>query len=175
MQWSMTMVLVLALSLLAVFSLPLGGGPDGTVKLTLADILEVYRRKDRLDGDQVLVQQSDNFYRDILTRLIEGHMSLAEATPTLHHYTEGLPLRLRPRRPLSLEGARDEESRMRMTIEWVEIRLDNHPQREEIRARLHRELQAYRDAHGHSAPQPSERRPCGPCGVQTKAVKCAQE
>jgi hypothetical protein len=175
MQWSMTMVPVLALSLLAAFSLPMGRGPEGTSQMTLADILEVYRRKDRLDGDHVLVQQSDDFYRDIHTRLVEGRLSLAEATPTLHHYTQGLPPRLRPKQPLSFAGARDEESRLRMTIAWVELVLKKHPHREEIRARLHEELQAYRDAHSRSAPQPSEGCPSAPCGVPMKAGTSSPE
>jgi hypothetical protein len=175
MQWSMTMVLVLALAGFAAFSLPLGGGPEGVAKLTLADILEVYRRSDRLAGDQVLVLQNEDFYRDILSLLVEGRLSLTEATAALHHYTEGLPPRLRPKQPLSLEGACDEESRMRMTIEWVKIRLDNHPRSEEIRARLHRELQAYSDAHGCSGTQPSEGRPGGSCGVPINVARSTQE
>jgi hypothetical protein len=175
MQWSMAMVLVLALSLFAAFSLPLGGGPDGTVKLTLADILEVYRRKDRLDNDQVLIQRSYDLHHDVLRRLMEGRLSLAEATTTLQQDIESLPPRLYPKQPLSFVGARDEKSRMRMTIKWVEILLDNHPRSEEIRARLHRELQAFCEARIRCTPQPSERQPGGPCGVPRKVATSSQE
>jgi hypothetical protein len=174
MQWSMAMVLVLALSLFAAFSLSLGGGPEGIAKMTLADILEVYRRKDRMDGDQAVLLQSCDAHRDTLTRLIEGRLSLQEAATTLSEEIERLPPRLRPPQPLSFPSARDEESRMRMTIEWVKILLDNHPRSEEIRSRLHRELQAFCEAKNRCTPPPSER-PSGPCGVPMNVTRSAQE
>jgi hypothetical protein len=177
MQWSMAMVLVLALSLLAVFSLPLGGGPEGMAKMTLADILEVCRCRDRLDGELALMQQSCDLHRDILTRLVEGRLSLAEAAATLCEQIEGLPPHLRPKPFFSFPGAHDEETRMRMTIEWAEIFLRNHPYRDEdeIRSRLHRELQAFCEAKIRCTPPPSEERSCGPCGVPMNVARRAQE
>jgi hypothetical protein len=170
----MTMVLVLPLALYAVFALPLGGGQTPGATMTLADILEVYRRSDRLDDEQVVVRQCGNANWDTLNRLIEGEVSLTEAAATLHQNIERLPPRRRPK-VSSCFHEQDEEGRMRMTVEWAEMLLNNHPRREEIRARLHRELQAYRDAHGCSAPQPSEGRPCGPCEVPMKAARSSQE
>jgi hypothetical protein len=175
MQWSMAVVLLLVLSLIAAFALPLGGGPQGIAKMTIGDILEVYRRRDRLDSDRVLVQQSNDRHRDSLTRLMEGRLSLAEATATLYQDIDSLPPRLNPKQPLSFAAVRDEEGRMRMTIDWVETLLVNHPRSEEIRARLQRELQAFCEAKNRCTPQPSERRPCGPFGVPMKVATSAQE
>jgi hypothetical protein len=106
---------------------------------------------------------------------MEGHLSLAEATAILYQDIDSLPPRLYPKQPLSFAAVRDEESRMRMTIDWVETLLVNHPRSEEIRARLHREFQAFCDAKNRCTPQPSERQPCGPCGVPMKVARCSQE
>jgi hypothetical protein len=171
MQWSMAVVLLLTISLFAAFSLPLGGGPG---KMTLADVLDTYRSRDRINNDRELMERSYDLHRDTLTRLIEGRLSLAEATATLYQDIEGLPPRLCPKLPHSFH-ARDEESRMRMTVEWAEIFLENHPYRDEIRERLHKELQAFREAKIRSTPQPSEGRPSGSCRLPMKVAKSAQE
>jgi hypothetical protein len=169
MQWSMTVVLVLAISLFAAFALLLGE-TNSTAKMTLADILEVYRRKDRMDGDQAVLLQSCDAHRDTLTRLIEGRLSLQEAATTLSEEIERLPPRLRPPCPLAFPSARDEESRMQMTVKWVEILLEDHPYREQIRERLRGELQAYRDAHRREStvPMPTE----SGSEMATEQVRC---
>ncbi len=144
-------IIMLAAGLYAVSVLP-GVG----VAEHLAAYVRALWQRECLIEDQAVIFRTSALRKDIVARLIQGRLSLREASEALWDEMEGRPKHLRPGyvgpNPIQLDDY------TRTVLAWVEVDLEGDPRRDEILNRLRAEMRANQEA-GHLAPADTPRHP----------------
>jgi hypothetical protein len=140
-------IALLAVALAAVFVLSCGGGMD-----SVTAYIHTIREHEWINEDGTMLYRRMEVRQHMLTRLIEGELSLREAANALIDEYKRQPERLRLPAFHRWLHVTEEERHMQVLLLQVEDRLENDPRRDQVLKRLRAELQAYQDARSRSPP-----------------------